>query len=156
MRHPSGDIIDRLKGAHVAVFAACSRPVLPFRPGRPVRVVGDFRSAQRVLGNFRAIRDVHGKAQLVFAGGLDSGSGHHCNVRGRLVGPRPCDWMAHAHRCLLSGILLTLFGVTMAVPLGVKAPLDFAVFSAAGGALLLATCTEFPVSADQLRRGTNK
>ena len=57
---------------------------------------------------------------------------------------------------LLSGILLTLFGVTMAVALGVKAPLDFSVFSAAGGALLLATCTEFPVSADQLRQGTNK
>jgi uncharacterized membrane protein YphA (DoxX/SURF4 family) len=57
---------------------------------------------------------------------------------------------------LLSGILLSLFGLTMAVALGVKAPLDFSVFSAAGGALLLATCTEFPVSADQLRRGTNK
>ena len=54
---------------------------------------------------------------------------------------------------LLSGILLTLFGVTMAVALGVKAPLDFSVFSAAGGALLLATLTECPVSADQLRRG---
>jgi hypothetical protein len=39
---------------------------------------------------------------------------------------------------------------------GVKAPLDVSVFSAAGGAILLATCTEFPVSADQLRRGTNK
>ena len=54
---------------------------------------------------------------------------------------------------LLSGILLTLFGVTMAVALGVKAPLDFSVFSAAGGALLLATFTDFPVSAEQLRRG---
>ena len=54
---------------------------------------------------------------------------------------------------LLSGILLTLFGVTMAVALGVKSPLDFSVFSAAGGALLLATCTEFPVSADQLLDG---
>src|SRR5215475_723199 len=53
---------------------------------------------------------------------------------------------------LLSGILLTLFGVTMAVALGVKAPLAFSVFSAAGGALLLATCTVSPVSADQLVR----
>ena len=87
------------QGPHVTVIAACSRPVIPFRPGRPVRAVGGFRSAQRVLGNFRAIRDVHGKAQLVFAGGLDSGSGHHCNVRGRLVGPLPSAWMAHAHSC---------------------------------------------------------
>lgn len=53
---------------------------------------------------------------------------------------------------LLSGILLILFGVTMAVSLGVKAPLDFSVFSAAGGAFLLATCTEFPFGVDKLRR----
>ena len=53
---------------------------------------------------------------------------------------------------LLSGILLILFGVTMAVALGVKAPLDFSVFSAAGGAFLLAACTEFPFGVDKLRR----
>jgi uncharacterized membrane protein YphA (DoxX/SURF4 family) len=53
---------------------------------------------------------------------------------------------------LLSGILLILFGVTMTVALGVKAPLNFSVFSAAAGACLLATCTEFPVSVDELRR----
>ena len=53
---------------------------------------------------------------------------------------------------LMSGVLLILFGVTMAVALGVKAPLDFSVFSAAGGAFLLATCTEFPFGVDKLRR----
>jgi len=53
---------------------------------------------------------------------------------------------------LLSGMLLIVFGVTMTVALGVKAPLDFSVFSAAGGAFLLATCTEFPFSVDTLRR----
>jgi uncharacterized membrane protein YphA (DoxX/SURF4 family) len=53
---------------------------------------------------------------------------------------------------LMSGILLILFGVTMAVALGVKAPLDFSVFSATGGAFLLATCTEFPFGVDKLRR----
>ena len=57
---------------------------------------------------------------------------------------------------LMSGVLLILFGATMAVALGPKVPLDFSVFSAAGGALLLATCTEFPVSADELRRRVNK
>jgi uncharacterized membrane protein YphA (DoxX/SURF4 family) len=49
---------------------------------------------------------------------------------------------------LLSGILLMLFGITMTAALGVKAPLDFSVFSAAGGAFLLATDTEFPFSVD--------
>jgi uncharacterized membrane protein YphA (DoxX/SURF4 family) len=50
---------------------------------------------------------------------------------------------------LLSGVLLTTFALTMAVALGVKAPLDFSVFSAAGGALLLGTCADFPLSLDQ-------
>jgi uncharacterized membrane protein YphA (DoxX/SURF4 family) len=53
---------------------------------------------------------------------------------------------------LLSGVLLTIFALTMTMALGVKAPLDFSVFSAAGGALLLATCTNFPFSLDQSGR----
>ena len=39
---------------------------------------------------------------------------------------------------LLSGALLTTFGLAMTVALGVKTPLNVSVFSAAGGALLLA------------------
>lgn len=42
---------------------------------------------------------------------------------------------------LLSGVLLTIFALTMTAALGVKAPLNLSVFSAAGGALLLATCS---------------
>ena len=53
---------------------------------------------------------------------------------------------------LLSGILLILFGITMTMALGVKEPLNYSVFSAAGGAFLLATCTEFPFGVDRLRR----
>ena len=53
---------------------------------------------------------------------------------------------------LWAGVLLMIFGITMTVALGVKAPLNFSVFSAAGGAFLLATCTEFPFSVDNLRR----
>jgi uncharacterized membrane protein YphA (DoxX/SURF4 family) len=45
-------------------------------------------------------------------------------IRGRLVA-----WASAA--------LLTLFGCAMAVALGIKAPLDFSVFTAAAGALLL-------------------
>lgn len=51
---------------------------------------------------------------------------------------------------LLSGILLTSFALTMTAALGVKAPLNFSVFSAAGGALLLASCDDFPFSLDEL------
>lgn len=49
---------------------------------------------------------------------------------------------------LLSGILLTLFALAMTVSLGLHAPLKFSVFSAAGGAFLLAVCEDFPLSLD--------
>jgi uncharacterized membrane protein YphA (DoxX/SURF4 family) len=53
---------------------------------------------------------------------------------------------------LLSGVLLTTFALTMTMALGVKAPLNFSVFSAAGGALFLGVCENFPFSLDELLR----
>lgn len=53
---------------------------------------------------------------------------------------------------LSSGVLLLLFAVTMTGALGIKAPLDLSVFSAMGGAFLLASCAEYPFSIDHLRR----
>ena len=49
----------------------------------------------------------------------------------------------------LSGGLLMAFALSMTFALGVKAPLDASVFSAAGGALLLAACENFPLSMDE-------
>jgi uncharacterized membrane protein YphA (DoxX/SURF4 family) len=57
---------------------------------------------------------------------------------------------------LLSGVLLITFALTMTMALGVKAPLNASVFSAAGGALLLATCADFPFSLDELLRRNKK
>jgi len=51
---------------------------------------------------------------------------------------------------VLSGLLLLVFGVSMALALGVKAPLNYTVFTGAGGAFLLATCERFPLSVDEL------
>lgn len=51
---------------------------------------------------------------------------------------------------LLSGILLLAFGASMALALGVQAPLNFSVFSAAGGAFLLTFSARFPFSVDDL------
>jgi uncharacterized membrane protein YphA (DoxX/SURF4 family) len=51
---------------------------------------------------------------------------------------------------VLSGLLLLVFGVSMAVGLGVKAPLNYTVFTGAGGAFLLATCERFSWSVDEL------
>lgn len=53
---------------------------------------------------------------------------------------------------LLSGVLLLSFAVTMTGALGIKAPLDSSVFSAAAGAFLLAGGTEYPFSVDQLQK----
>jgi len=53
---------------------------------------------------------------------------------------------------LYSGMLLMIFGLEMTLALGIKAPLNFSVFSAAGGSWLLATCPAFPWSVDALRR----
>jgi uncharacterized membrane protein YphA (DoxX/SURF4 family) len=51
---------------------------------------------------------------------------------------------------LLSGLLLLLFGLSMTLALGVKAPLNFAVFTGVGGAWLLSHCERFPFSVDAL------
>lgn len=57
---------------------------------------------------------------------------------------------------LLSGVLLSLFALAMTMALGVKAPLNFSVFSAAGGAFLLATCATFPFSLDELSKSKKR
>lgn len=58
-------------------------------------------------------------------------------------------WRTRA-TALWSGILLMTFALAMTMSLGVKAALNFSVFSAAGGALLLAHCERFPFSVDEL------
>jgi uncharacterized membrane protein YphA (DoxX/SURF4 family) len=51
---------------------------------------------------------------------------------------------------LLSGLLLLSFGLAMTLALGIKAPLNFAVFTGVGGAWLLSNCERFPFSVDEL------
>jgi len=56
---------------------------------------------------------------------------------------------------VLSGILLLLFAVPMTFALGVKAPLNYSVFSASASAFLLAVCSNLPFSLDAFRRSSN-
>ena len=49
---------------------------------------------------------------------------------------------------LLSGLLMLTFAVSMTLALGIKAPLNFAVLTGIGGALLLASCEGFLISVD--------
>jgi uncharacterized membrane protein YphA (DoxX/SURF4 family) len=51
---------------------------------------------------------------------------------------------------LLSGMILLLFALAMTIALGLKVPLDLSVFSASGGAFLLAAYGRYPLCADAL------
>lgn len=51
----------------------------------------------------------------------------------------------------LSGVLLLVFAVSMTYGVGIKAPLDFSVFSASAGAFLLSNCTRYPFSLDAMK-----
>lgn len=51
----------------------------------------------------------------------------------------------------LSGVLLLLFALAMTLALGVKAPLNFSVFSASAGAFLLASYRNLPITVDAWR-----
>jgi len=53
---------------------------------------------------------------------------------------------------LLAGLMLLLFALTMTFALGIKAPLDFSVFSASAGAFLLAGWGKYPLSIDALTK----
>lgn len=53
---------------------------------------------------------------------------------------------------LCSGLLLLAFALSMTFSLGVKAPLNFSVFTAAAAAFLLAVVPAYPFSVDNLRQ----
>ena len=153
MRHPSRDIIDRLRGL-TSLFLRLALG-LSFLSALADRfgLWGAFGRPNVSWGTFARFVMYTGKLNWFLPGGLIPALAIIATCAEGLLGLCLVIGWHTRTAALLSGILLTLFGVTMAVALGVKAPLDFSVFSAAGGALLLATCTEFPVSADQLRRG---
>ena len=50
----------------------------------------------------------------------------------------------------LSGLLLIVFATSMTVALGAKSVLNYAVLTGIGGSFLLANCTFFPFSVDEL------
>jgi hypothetical protein len=52
----------------------------------------------------------------------------------------------------LSGFLLLLFALAMAIALGLKGPLNASVFSSSAAAFLLATAERYPFSVDSIFR----
>jgi len=107
------------------------------------------------VGNFRQIRGLYRTAQLVLTERDDYDPSHCRDLRETILGfLLLLGWQTRT-AALLSGVLLLLFAVTMAGALGIKAPLDFSVFSASGGAFLLASSTEDPFSIDRLLRDSS-
>jgi uncharacterized membrane protein YphA (DoxX/SURF4 family) len=101
------------------------------------------------MGDLRQIRSLYGNTRLVLT---ESGVAIVATCAETLFGILlVLGWQTRT-TAFLSGLLLLLFAATMTVALGIKAPLDFSVFSAAAGAFLLANCAEYPFSIDQLRR----
>ena len=56
----------------------------------------------------------------------------------------------------LSGALLLLFALAMTFSLGIKAPLDFSVYTASAAAFLLAGCREYKLTLDELMQPSKR
>ena len=101
-------------------------------------------------GEFLTVPGIHPHPQLVFAGRNDPAAGGIATGAEILFGLLILVGWHTRVAALLSGLLLLTFGVAMTLALGIKAPLNFAVLTGVGGALLLANCEGFPFSVDEL------
>lgn len=87
---------------------------------------------------FRQLHQVHGRGQFVHAGLHHSHSGLGGHRRGADLGILLVAGVWLRVTALASAALLALFGTAMAISFGLRSPLDYSVFSASAGALLLA------------------
>ena len=108
-------------------------------PGAPNVSWGDWGHYLQAVA---VLNPLASKALVPTIGGLATAAEFSLGVL-LVIGYR-LRWTATA-----AAILLTLFGAAMTFTLGVKAPLDYSVFAAAGAALLLA------VDAHQRHRKNN-
>jgi uncharacterized membrane protein YphA (DoxX/SURF4 family) len=144
--------VDDIGGIQLSVFATRSCRFFPFCGSRPVWALGGLRISECGVGQLP--RFVAYTAKLLWflppatVPVLALGATVAETLFGLLL---VLGWQTRL-TSLLSGVLLTTFALSMTLALGVKAPLDYSVFSATGGALLLATYTKFPFSLDGLFR----
>src|SRR5262249_27040818 len=127
--------MDQIRDVELGLSTPRSGDLFPVCRRRPVWPLGRLWAAQCVVGQLYPIRRLYGPAQAETLLGLLLVLGWNT----RIV-------------ALLSGALLITFALTMTVALGVKAPLNFSVFSAAGGALLLGVSADLPFSVDEVLR----
>jgi len=120
------------------VSSASAGGRLPLGRGRSIWPLGSCWSGQRCLGRLAALLDYVAKLNWFAPPASTPILAWAATVAevvlgiGLLIGWQ-LRWFA-----LAAGLLLLSFAITMTLALGVKAPLDFSVFAAAGGAFLLA------------------
>jgi hypothetical protein len=134
------------------MFSTCAIATLLQHPASPVRHVianSFFRRAVMGLGMGAKCFANRRKSLIEIRIGVDS------DVRGDFVGFGTCLRIFHASRRIVEWVDALVFALTMTFALGIKAPLDFSVFSASAGAFLLAAYGKYPLSIDALRSRTS-
>src|SRR5215469_10017907 len=92
--------------------------------------MGATWSKERILGRFRSFRGIHGRGDVSLPQFIDGVT--------TLFGILLIAGFKIRMASVLSGLLLLSFAMGMVTGLGIKAPLDYSVFSAAAAAFLLA------------------
>jgi uncharacterized membrane protein YphA (DoxX/SURF4 family) len=139
---PDGD-------AQLGVSAPCAGDVVLICRCGSVWALGHVWTAECVLGQLCPIPGLYGYAHLVLPPAIIPPLAMASTIAEALLGLLLVLGWNTRIVALLSGTLLTTFALTMTMALGVKAPLNLSVFSAAGGALVLGACTDFPFSVDE-------
>lgn len=100
--------------------------------------MGAIWSKERILGQFRSFRGVHGRGDVSLPQFIDSVVCVAATVAETLCGILLIAGFKIRMASVLSGLLLLSFAIGMVTGLGIKTPFDYSVFSAAAAAFLLA------------------
>ena len=99
--------------------------------------MGATWSKERILGRFRSFRGIHWRGDVSLPQFIDGVVCMGSYRRGDLFGILLIAGFKIRMASVLSGLLLLSFAMGMVTGLGIKAPFDYSVLSAAAAALLL-------------------
>src|SRR5262245_44322302 len=124
--------MDRIVDVQLGIPTPRSGDLVPVCRRRPVWPLGHLWTAQRIVGRLFPIRRLYRHANWFLPAAMIPALAMIATVAEALFGLLLVLGWNTRIVALLSGALLTTFALTMTVTLGVKSPLNFSVFSAAG------------------------
>jgi hypothetical protein len=127
--------MDEIGDVQFGVSTACSRDLFPVCRGRPIWTLGCLRAGERVLGNYAQFVEYTAKLNWFLPRATIAALALIATAAETLFGILLIAGWKTRITALLSGVLLAMFALSMTMALGIKAPLNLSVFSAAGGAL---------------------